>query len=304
MASIPISGSFPSGYGDMKIIASDGVTFYFPSFLLMHMSPVLRDSLNDIRPPGHSSVPGDPTVSLNTAYPSDVIEAILRLCDPKKEEPSFDSMPSQSAFLEAGHRWKIERVLGWWEKKANETLEKYRMGYRYNSFSPEMALILASRFQASPVFARTCLRVLILEPYTQLLTELSKQEYPLYPPLFIHLLQLRQERTRFICEKITRRHNDMRSCSNCSWFGLGLGHAVRDLILQVMETPSWRTLSAWSFEGCRCERKNDQLIGAEWEEDILRQENLLPPLPDDWQDRPWMESAQMSLTREHSVQAE
>ncbi|CCA73443.1 hypothetical protein PIIN_07397 [Serendipita indica DSM 11827] len=268
------SKDFPEGYGDFKLIASDGVIFCFPKAFLSWMSPVFADMLSV---GGDTSDAGDIQKQVSVTEDSTTLDLLLRFFDPKKKVRPLEEQ-TLPALLEAARKYQVPEVMDWWEEQVK--LEKQGPSNEVTTVIkyPMLSLALAVRHGLDNT-ARLALRELIKAPSSEIQTKLHFDS-----TLLTHLIQLRQERYKILSSKMLDYYMSRDRCVDCIWHYAELSHHMARLIAALADEPSLRicqTAVSWPVSPCRWVHwaSSQEMLEKWWISEITTLEDELPSLP-------------------------
>ncbi|KAG8798497.1 hypothetical protein FRC17_007413, partial [Serendipita sp. 399] len=186
------SEAFPQGYGDMRLVTSDRVVFYFQRWLLAYMSPVFKDMFTI----GDGKNERSQEISLQEE--SRIVDLLLRFTDPKKETPDldFDVLPE---LLEAGRKYQIPELKDRVSRWMGNNISAVNDATSDLSSPRAIQLLEQGRTYGVPRFCQLALRSLIKKPYKDVfVVSLATSD------LYEHLVTLRAERVRWFQTKLER----------------------------------------------------------------------------------------------------
>ncbi|KAG8762815.1 hypothetical protein FRC20_008420 [Serendipita sp. 405] len=266
--SLRTSLEFPEGYGDFKLISSDGVVFHFPKFLLSYQSPVFEGMF------AAGSAGAVSSDGLQLTEDSNTLECFLRYLDPKKKfvPPEINLV---EPLLEASRKYDVPRITERWEEQMM-TRWKGVLAETEETSRPMECLAIASRFNLDSL-ARVVLRELIKAPITDLKSDMTFESR-----MFTHLILLRANRISWFDNKVASYLNatPLVNCSSSSYHQ----EMHRTLMVVIREfhlEPSWKTinrhLNDWT---CPCGHfKGSQELFNSWKGEIEGLEAEIPELP-------------------------
>ncbi|KAG8840579.1 hypothetical protein FRC20_005541, partial [Serendipita sp. 405] len=216
------------------------------------------------------------------------LDQLLRFFDPLKDPAPIDTKTVEP-LLESARKYQIERIFKYWEEQMVFRNEEKQIAKVY---SPLACLVLACHFGRSEM-TRIALRELLRAPFKDFQIPTKGV---IDTGMMSHLLQLRQARLKQMMDRIVEAQEDMKTGTRCGDGHLYVVHSFLDLIIQLMDEPSWSTLqrNIDSWNECngwgRSHNHSGMLASGKcilspielfekWKPDILAEESKLPELP-------------------------
>jgi hypothetical protein len=251
-----ISDVFCEGYGDFALQSSDGVTFYFPSFLLSYISPVFKDMIaagdtankNDTEPAETSHTTYDPIKRVELTEHSRAIDAFLRHIDPNQSTPVLGEYEIRY-LLEAGRKYQVPTIATWFEAEATKRVLSPHdpdpdVGQSLLTRKPALVISLAMEYNIKPLAQRAI-------QYRAGHTSLGRDDIGMGEKAWSHICYFRQRRTELYLKVLRElssmppeRNSDGREASStCGECKYQRSTWMIDIVEAILENPRWEVFS-------------------------------------------------------------
>lgn len=272
-----MSGSYPTGYGDISLLTVDNTIFHVHRSVLQHSSDVF-ETIFENGP--KSDTEGRTSAPLKIEADAATLELLLAFIYPNKQAPYIDNISTISALFRVAKRYEMEGVKQQLRKGLLEIrLVRNTIVPPLYVKSPLAVLAISYAFECADE-ARFALRECIKGSLRQHLEDAQEFDFP--SELMQILLRLREERMAWFLTRLDSLQWPNNNCFNCArrfgeWKMKTISELDKNLEITQLKTSASRLEKCWS--GHIIWTADMQGALDQWLSEAKELENALPSLP-------------------------